>query len=350
MTVQFENVSFRYPGTSTGVENIDLAIDEGELIAVIGPSGSGKSTLLMMLAGFLVPDSGRILIDGEDTAGRPPEKRDLGLVFQSYALFTHMRVWENVAYPLKVRGVPAALRRERAEEMLLRVGLSGMAERRPASLSGGQRQRVALARALIHAPRALLLDEPLSALDAGLRVEMRDEIRRVQRDAGIATLHVTHDQEEALSIADRVAVLRDGRLEQIDAPADIYDLPATCFVAGFLGQANLWDGIAQHGGVETAIGVLRCDTAGIAPGTRVTALVRPERVLTHGTAETNLPNRFPGQITEDRFLGAQRRLDFAVDGGVVRVEIAHRDEVTAVSIPPEWIRLLDEPHQRSDLT
>ncbi len=340
MSVEFKNVSFHYPDASAGVESISLTIGEGELIAVIGPSGSGKSTLLMLLAGFLVPDSGQILINDEDASGKPPEKRDLGLVFQSYALFAHMRVWENVAYPLKVRGVPSMQRRKRAEEMLLRVGLSGMAERRPASLSGGQRQRVALARALIHAPRALLLDEPLSALDAGLRVEMRDEIRHVQRDAGIATLHVTHDQEEALSIADRVAVLRDGRLEQVGAPADIYDQPATRFVAGFLGHANLWDGTARDGGVETAIGFLRCDTNGVAPGTGVTALVRPERVLTHDSLDTNRPNRFPGEITEDRFLGAQRRLDFAVHGGVVSVEVAHRDKVAAVSIPPEWIRLL----------
>ena len=347
MTVAFDDVSFFYPGTRTGVEDVNFGIEEGELIALIGPSGSGKSTLLMLLAGFLAPNNGRIMIDGADATRKPPEKRDLGLVFQSYALFGHMRVWENVAYPLKVRGISKTARRRRAEQMLERVGLSGMSERHPASLSGGQRQRVALARALVHAPRALLLDEPLSALDAGLRIEMRDEIKRVQRDAGITTVHVTHDQEEALSIADRIVVLRDGQVQQIDTPVALYDNPNNAFVAGFLGHANLWQGTVQPSSVTTPIGILRCNPGDFVPGTTVSVLIRPERVLVHHEAAPHVPNYMRGRIVADRFLGAQRRVDFAVDGGVVCVETAKRENIAAISIPPEWIRLIRESHHGS---
>lgn len=342
MTVSFQNVSYRYPGTDAGVDDISLEIAPGEFLAVIGPSGSGKSTLLKLLAGFVAPDSGQILVEGRDVAGLAPHRRQLGIVFQSYALFPHMSVWQNVAYPLKVRGVAKAERRRRAEDALARVGLAAQAERSPTTLSGGQQQRVALARALVFSPSALLLDEPLSALDAALRHGMRDEIIRVQREANIATLHVTHDQEEALSMADRVAVMHGGRLLQVAPPRDLYDRPVNRTVAAFVGQANLWDGrVTGEDTVSTTIGELRCDTTGARTGEAVTVLVRPEQVIPLETAPAQAsPNVFAGPITQDRFLGAVRRFDLTVAGGVVKVETNLRGAVTAVSIPPHAVRLL----------
>jgi putative spermidine/putrescine transport system ATP-binding protein len=218
MSVTLDQVRFAYPGSGAGVRDISLEIREGELLAVIGPSGCGKSTILKLIAGFLMPQSGRLTIAGEDMAHVPPRKRDLGIVFQNYALFPHMTLAENVGYALKMRQVAAKEAGERVREALGMVGLGHLADRRPRSLSGGQQQRVALARALVFRPRALLLDEPLSALDATLRGEMRDEIARLQRLHGIATLHITHDQEEALSMAHRVAVMREGRILQVDTP------------------------------------------------------------------------------------------------------------------------------------
>ncbi|KYO52215.1 ABC transporter ATP-binding protein [Tistrella mobilis] len=339
MSVHFDAVSFRYPSGGAGVSDIDLEIGDGELLAVIGPSGSGKTTLLRLLSGFVVPDRGRILIDGRDVARVPVKDRALGVVFQAYALFPHMTAAENVAYPLKLRGVGRTARMARAAEALEKVGLGGFANRQPASLSGGQQQRVALARALVFGPRALLLDEPLSALDAGLRAGMRDEILRVQRAAGIATLFVTHDQEEALSMADRVAVLKDGRLLQVDTPRGLYERPVDATVAGFVGHANLWPGrVAADGLVETAIGPIRTATGGFAPGDAVTVMVRPEEVSAEPAADA--ANRFAGRIAADRFLGNLRRLDLEVPGGLVKVETRRRDAIDAVAIAPEAVRLL----------
>jgi putative spermidine/putrescine transport system ATP-binding protein len=339
MSVHFDAVSFRYPSGGAGVSDIDLEIGDGELLAVIGPSGSGKTTLLRLLSGFVVPDRGRILIDGRDVARVPVKDRALGVVFQAYALFPHMTAAENVAYPLKLRGVDRATRMARAAEALEKVGLGRFANRQPASLSGGQQQRVALARALVFGPRALLLDEPLSALDAGLRAGMRDEILRVQRAAGIATLFVTHDQEEALSMADRVAVLKDGRLLQVDTPRGLYERPVDATVAGFVGHANLWPGrVAADGLVETAIGPIRTATGGFAPGDAVTVMVRPEEVSAEPAADA--ANRFAGRIAADRFLGNLRRLDLEVPGGLVKVETRRRDAIDAVAIAPEAVRLL----------
>ena len=339
MSVHFDAVSFRYPSGGAGVSDIDLEIGDGELLAVIGPSGSGKTTLLRLLSGFVVPDRGRILIDGRDVARVPVKDRALGVVFQAYALFPHMTAAENVAYPLKLRGVGRTARMARAAEALEKVGLGGFANRQPASLSGGQQQRVALARALVFGPRALLLDEPLSALDAGLRAGMRDEILRVQRAAGIATLFVTHDQEEALSMADRVAVLKDGRLLQVDTPRGLYERPVDATVAGFVGHANLWPGrVAADGLVETAIGPIRTATGGFASGDAVTVMVRPEEVSADPAADA--ANRFAGRIAADRFLGNLRRLDLEVPGGLVKVETRRRDAIDAVAIAPEAVRLL----------
>ncbi len=339
MSISVEHLGFRYGAGTAGLDDVTLNVGPGELCAVIGPSGCGKSTLLKLVAGFLAPQSGRIAIGGTDAGGLPPKARDLGIVFQNYALFPHMTALDNVAYPLKLRGVGRAERRARAGEMLERAHLSAEADRHPAQLSGGQQQRVALSRALVFRPRALLLDEPLSALDAAHRADMRDEIRSVQREFGIATLHVTHDQEEALSIADRVVVMRGGRVQQHATPRDLYDAPANRFVAGFVGHANLLDGtVTAPGEVTTAIGPLACDTRAHTIGAAVVAMFRPEAVrLAQGPATVN---RFAGAILRDRFLGSLRRFDVAVGDGVVMVETASREAVAAIEVPPSAIRLL----------
>ena len=337
--IELTDVSFRYAGTDAGVHGIDLTIRPGELVAIIGASGCGKSTLLKVIAGFLPAQAGRVAIGGRDATGLPPRRRDLGVVFQSYALFPHMRAWENVAYPLKLRGHDRAIRQRAARAMLERVGMTAHANMLPAQLSGGQQQRIALARALVFNPKALLLDEPLSALDAALRQEMRDEIRRLQRDHAIATLHITHDQEEALSMADRVAVMAAGRLVQIGAPREIYERPATRAVAAFVGQANLWDGrIAGPSAVDTALGRLVTLPHGGRDGAAVTVLVRPER-LRLGRGPDGV-NQFTGAVARDRFLGSLRRFDYHTASGIMLGETSEPGDISAVHIPPAAVQLL----------
>jgi putative spermidine/putrescine transport system ATP-binding protein len=341
MTIALEGISFRYGGSGAGVHDVHLEVGAGELLAVIGPSGSGKTTLLRLIAGFLLPDAGTVRLAGQDVTRLPPRERQVGVVFQNYALFPHMSAADNVAYPLKVRGVPREQRRERSHDMLRRVGLAGFERRLPAGLSGGQQQRVALARALVFEPRALLLDEPLSALDAALRVEMRDEIRRLQRQHHIATIHITHDQEEALSMADRVAVLEQGRLVQVDTPRALYDRPHTRGVAAFVGRANLWEGqVAGADRVRVRFGELRLRPHGKAVGERVWVLVRPERV-TIGEPPDGV-NGFPCRVERDRFLGAMRRYDARIgtDGDILEGETGYRGEFNTVHILPEHIQLL----------
>lgn len=349
MSIQFQSVHYHYPASSNGVFDIDLTIEDGEFLAVIGPSGSGKTTLLKLLSGFAQPTGGRVIVDGRDVTRLPPEKRQLGVVFQSYGLFPHMSALGNVAYPLKIRGLPRAEREARAAQALDRVGLGQWAHSMPAAMSGGQQQRVALARALVFSPSALLLDEPLSALDAALRVEMREEILRVQRTANIATLHITHDQEEALSIADRIAIMRAGRIVQIGAPRDLYDRPVNRWVASFIGQANLWDGrVAPDGlGVRTPIGSLACDTRPHPAGAPVTVLVRPESIQPGGSAQSG-PNVLTGTVDSDRFLGSARRIDLAIGQGRVRIDTHSRASFDTIVVPPESIHLLPaEPRSES---
>nr|WP_228447568.1 ABC transporter ATP-binding protein [Streptomyces paludis] len=260
-----------------------LSIRRGEFLSVLGPSGCGKTTLLNSLAGFVRPTEGRITIDGVDLTDVPTHRRGLGLVFQNYALFPHMTVADNVAYGLKVRRVERAERTERVTEALRLVGLEQYAARRPKQLSGGQQQRVAVARALATRPAVLLLDEPLSNLDAKLRREMRVELRELQQRLGITMVFVTHDQEEAMSLSDRIAVMNGGRLEQLGTPTEIYRTPATRFVAEFIGAANILDGTgagAADGTTTLAVGAARLDSglAGVRDGEAVTVAVRPERV------------------------------------------------------------------------
>ncbi len=226
-------------GHVVAVDGIDLTVDEGEFFTLLGPSGSGKTTLLRLIAGFERPDGGRIELGGRDVTSMPPHQRETNTVFQDYALFPHMTVGDNIGYGLRVKGVAAADRRERVDRALKMVRLSGLDKRKPNQLSGGQRQRVALARAVINEPEVLLLDEPLGALDLKLRQEMQLELKRIQKQVGITFIYVTHDQEEALTMSDRVAVLANGRIEQIGSPVELYERPATEFVAGFIGISNL---------------------------------------------------------------------------------------------------------------
>ena len=243
IAVRLRGLTKRY-GQVTAVDGIDLDIREGELLTLLGPSGSGKTTTLRMIAGFELPTDGTIHLDGVDVTGRPPFERDVNTVFQDYALFPHMDVADNVGYGMRVRRVPRAERRERVAAALAQVRLERFGDRRPSELSGGQRQRVALARALVNRPRVLLLDEPLGALDRQLRQEMQVELKAIQAEVGITFVVVTHDQEEALTMSDRIAVLRDGRIEQVGAPAEVYERPATPFVAGFIGTSNVLAGPA----------------------------------------------------------------------------------------------------------
>jgi putative spermidine/putrescine transport system ATP-binding protein len=233
-------------GAVEAVAGIDLDIGHGEFFSMLGPSGSGKTTVLRMIAGFERPTAGTVSLEGSDVTALPPFSRDVNTVFQDYALFPHMSVQDNVEYGLRVRRVPRPERRSRAERALATVRLEGYGQRRPAQLSGGQRQRVALARALINRPRVLLLDEPLGALDLKLREEMQVELKAIQREVGITFVFVTHDQEEALTMSDRVAVFNHGRIEQVGTPADVYEHPATAFVAGFVGTSNLFTGDAAR--------------------------------------------------------------------------------------------------------
>ncbi len=270
-----------FGGRAHAVDDISLEIQPGELYFLLGPSGCGKTTLLRMIAGFIEPTGGTILFNGRDVTADPPNKRNCGMVFQSYALWPHMTVEANVMFGLDVRGVPAEEKRRRAKEALAAVRMEEYATRRPTQLSGGQQQRVALARAIVIRPDVLLLDEPLSNLDARLRVELRGEIRRICKESNITTVYVTHDQKEALSMSDRVAILDQGKVVQVGTPTDLYRSPTTRFVAEFLGETNLIPGTAQQSAqgvtsIKTKIGTLQSN-ATVAPGP-VVCSVRPEAI------------------------------------------------------------------------
>jgi putative spermidine/putrescine transport system ATP-binding protein len=277
VAVRIEALSRRF-GAVQALDGLDLELAPGELVALLGPSGCGKTTALRILAGLEDADSGRVLVGGRDITDVPANRRDMGMVFQAYSLFPHLTAVENVEFGLRLRRQSPAVRRQRAYDMLDLVGIGAHADRYPQQLSGGQQQRVALARALAIEPQVLLLDEPLSALDAKVRIQLRDEIRRIQIEVGTTTLFVTHDQEEALALADRVGVMRDGRLEQLGPPEDIYRSPATSFVAEFVGLSNRLPGRIVDDGVEVLGTTLpRVDPSSVHYGT-VTALVRPESV------------------------------------------------------------------------
>ncbi len=299
-------------GSVVALESFDLALAQGEFVSLLGPSGCGKTTALRVVAGFERADAGTVLVGGENISDMPVSKRDMGMVFQSYSLFPHLSALDNVAFGLRMRKQGASQRRKIAGEMLELVGLSNQADKYAHQMSGGQQQRVALARALAISPRVLLLDEPLSALDAKVRDGLRDEICRIQRELGITTLFVTHDQEEAMAISDRVGVMSNGRLEQIGAPADVYRSPASAFVARFVGTVNTLLGTVVEGGVKTAAGFVAVPVVGHAAASEVKVLVRPEAVIVDQAGNPGLV----ASVTSLSFRGAVTRMTLEVRGGV----------------------------------
>ena len=334
--IDLAGVSKRF-GAMAAVHPIDLAIRPGEFLTLLGPSGCGKTTILRMIAGLERVSAGRIRIGGVDMTAVPPRGRDLSIMFQDYALFPHMSLAENVAYGLKMRGIGRPERLARAAEWLDRLGLAGLGDRRPEAISGGQRQRIALARALITDPSALLLDEPLSALDANLRMQLRGELRRIHRETGTTFVCVTHDQEEAMTLSDRVAVLRDGRLQQIGQPETLYDAPVNAFVARFFGRCVLWPatvadagaglcGIAGHAAPLRARGRL-------APGASVLLVARPELL---SLAAPSGEGALPGTVREVVVKGPAVELSVMLEVGLeARLELPRH----GLALPAEGDRI-----------
>lgn len=348
------NVTARY-GSVTAVDNVSFDIAEGEFFALLGPSGCGKTTLLRTIAGFESPASGDIRLDRASILGVPAHKRPVNLMFQSYALFGHLSVEKNIAYGLEAEGLPRAEILSRVADIMDVIGLTEFAKRRPAKLSGGQRQRVALARALVKKPRLLLLDEPLSALDRKVREEMQLELKRLQHEVGMTFVVVTHDQDEAMSMADRIAVLNRGRLEQLDTPVSLYAHPATRFVASFIGSANLLDGNATARGVSLpGIGELPVHHE-LAAGTPATVMIRPEdvAVLPDINGAPLSTNEVTGTIIDSTFLGGSSTLSVDVPGlpqpfraTVHAAMSARRGDRVRLTFDPDRLVAVADPRER----
>ena len=311
--VRFSGVQKTYDGTQLVIRQLDLAIRRGEFLTLLGPSGSGKTTALMMLAGFESPTAGEILLDGKPITRTPPHKRNFGMVFQNYALFPHLTVGANVAYPLSVRGASKAVQAEKVARALAMVRLEGMAERYPSQLSGGQQQRVALARALVFEPQLVLMDEPLGALDKQLREHMQVELKELHRQLGLTFVYVTHDQSEALTMSDRVAVFNDGAIQQIDRVDRLYETPANRFVAGFVGDSTTLEGVVVGStgagcivGLPNGVRVSGVNVNGAQPGERVLCGIRPERIELTGVL--NQANTFEATVADIIYFGDHLRL------------------------------------------
>ncbi len=318
--IRIEGVTKRYSvAARPAADDISLDIAPGEFMTFLGPSGSGKTTMLSMIAGFTPMTAGSIFVDDRDISRLKPHKRNLGVVFQQYALFPHMSVRRNVAFPLEQRGLAKAEIERRVEEALALVDLVPYGDRAPKQLSGGQQQRVALARAVVYRPRALLMDEPLGALDKKLRDQLRREIARMHRELGITFIFVTHDQEEALTLSDRIAVFNEGRVEQVGTPTALYERPATLFVARFLGESNLFTGRLDSRATVLDCGAvkLRVGAGAAAPGGEVAILVRPERLELHGAAAT-VPgghNRIEAIVSDIMYVGSHHRIGLCFPDG-----------------------------------
>jgi spermidine/putrescine transport system ATP-binding protein len=340
-SVTLEGVTKRF-GDFVAVDDLDLELGGGEFFTLLGPSGCGKTTTLRMVAGFEQPSAGRVLIDGDDVAGLPPYKRPTNTVFQSYALFPHLSVGENVAFGLKRKKVSGDEIEQRVEAELARVGLASEVNRRPSQLSGGMQQRVALARALVNLPKVLLLDEPLGALDLKLRKGLQLELKRIQRDVGITFVYVTHDQEEALTMSDRIAVMNRGKVEQVADPETVYERPATTFVAGFIGVSNLMPAkVSQASGDRARVALdagveIEADANGLATGERCHAVVRPEKLRIE-TADQGSPNGWPsveGMVESSVYLGTATQIVVRLAGDVpMTVLVPNADEAERSRLP-----------------
>jgi putative spermidine/putrescine transport system ATP-binding protein len=323
------------------VRDVSFTLEPGEFVTLLGPSGSGKTTILMLIAGFESLSRGRIRVDGHDIAGQPPEERNFGIVFQGYALFPHMSVLDNVSFPLRMKGVGSRDRQRQSAEMLDKVGLGGLGARRPHELSGGQQQRVALARALVFEPNALLLDEPLGALDRKLREQLQIEIKEIQRRVGVSVLLVTHDQDEAMMMSDRIAVMAEGEIVQIGSPADVYLHPATPFVAGFLGETNLLPGeccgfegdhvVIRFGNGELGRACVPRFGGRPAPGDPVLTSIRPERMRILKPEEP-ADSSIQGNIISCTFLGRHTR--YIVDADERSVIVSTSDWTERSQLAP----------------
>lgn len=326
--VELRNIMKKFQNNVV-VQDFNLQVEQGEFVSFLGPSGCGKTTTLNMIAGFLEPDGGDLLIKGQRMNGVPPYKRELGMVFQTYSLFPHMTVAENIAYGLKLRKVNKAEMKERVDRVLSLVKLPNVADRYPKQLSGGQRQRIAIARALVIEPSLLLLDEPLSNLDAKLREELRDELKRLHHEIGVTTIFVTHDQEEALSLSDRIVVLNHGFVEQIGTPLEIYNEPASEFVHTFIGKTNRLEGeVVEVNGdrltVRTNEGLLihaAKQTRHFAPNQKVIAFVRPEKIQLSATESNEAENNVKGELQIASFLGSYTECEVKVGGNTLSVKV-----------------------------
>jgi len=329
--VELDHLTKRY-GPTLAVDNAHVAIERGEFFSLLGPSGCGKSTTLRMIAGFIAPTSGSIRIGGEDMTRLPPERRQIGIVFQNYAIFPHMNVFDNIAFGLRMRKVAKDEIARRVRAALAQVGLSGYEARYQRELSGGEQQRVALARVLITEPRILLLDEPLSALDKKLREEMKYWIKDLQVSLGITTIYVTHDQGEALTMSDRIAVMNRGRIAQIGAPEDIYERPADRFVTGFIGESNILEAkVREVAGDELVLALGEATVRaprrdGLAPGEAVMLVLRPEHVVIGSDAATAGYNRLKARVEDEVYQGAFIRYRLGIGGLRIVAEIQNRPE------------------------
>ncbi len=343
--IEFRGVSKTYDGRTMVVQGLDLEVKRGEFFTLLGPSGSGKTTCLMMLAGFEVPTDGEISIDGQSVLNTPPRERGIGVVFQNYALFPHMTVRGNLAFPLEVRGIPADQQAQRIQRVLQVVRLEGFEERHPSELSGGQQQRVAIARALVFRPNLVLMDEPLGALDRRLREEMQFEIRRIQQDLGVTVVYVTHDQQEAMSMSSRVAVFHRGRVQQVAEPEVLYEEPEREFVAGFIGDNNIIHGRITSVSrgiceVETRDGIVKAfPVRACRPGQSAVLAIRPERV---GLAKPGVfSNEFKARVDGVLFIGDHLRLQLNLCGNsnfIVKIPniVGHGGMLAGDSVSVGW--------------
>ncbi|RWM24467.1 ABC transporter ATP-binding protein [Mesorhizobium sp.] len=353
--VEFRNIDIAY-GKFVAVRDFSLSIRKGSFVTLLGPSGCGKTTILRSIAGLVDISSGQIMIDGRRVDDVPIYKRNIGLVFQSYALFPHKTVFDNVAFGLKYRNVPKPEIARKVSQALDMVRLPGSEKKLPSQLSGGQQQRIALARAIVFQPQVLLLDEPLSALDANMREEMRVEIKKIQKETGITAIFVTHDQEEALSMSDRIVVMNAGAVEQIGAPEEVYETPATAFVADFLGKANMLAGTVSRSDGALAITLAAGQTIDVTsprplvPGSKVTVVVRPQKLSVGATASAN---RLSGRVVSTSYLGGSAIYEIDIGGETsvranapINGRIVREGEPIEVGFDPGGCVLLDEGGQR----